>query len=119
MNKFSKSKLGELIMGITFGRFSRLLPVKRVKETDKVIAFWHPKPLWERHILIVPKKAVLSLDSITENDLPYILDVYRVAREIILEKKWKSEDYSLIVNGGNRQKIPQLHFHLVRGKQLV
>jgi len=31
---------------LTFGKLSKLLPVDRVMETDKVLAFKHPKPYW-------------------------------------------------------------------------
>ena len=60
--KLAKTPLGDLIVGVAFGTpLANLLPIKRIKETDKVIAFWHPKPFWERHILLVPKKQIKSL----------------------------------------------------------
>jgi len=43
--KLAKTPLGDLIVGISFDTpLNKLLPVKRIKETDKVLAFWHPKP---------------------------------------------------------------------------
>jgi len=42
----ARSPLGELIIGLAFGKLSKLLPVDRVTETDKVLAFKHPKPYW-------------------------------------------------------------------------
>lgn len=52
---FSKTKLGGLIVGLSFGKFSRLLPIKGIIETDKVIAFWHPKPLTKNTFSLFPK----------------------------------------------------------------
>jgi len=111
----AKTPLGELIIGIAFGTFHGLLPLDRIKETEKVLAFWHPQPFWEEHILIVPKKAIKSLSAMCHDDLPYITEVFKVAREIALEKGWDQSDYTIVTNGGSRQDVAQLHFHLGRG----
>lgn len=114
----AKSPLGDLIVGLTFGKFSKLLPVKRIVDNDKVIAFWHPKPFYEKHILIVPKKSIKMLTAIGEEDLPYIDEVYRVAKQIVNDLDWEKEGYSLITNGGSRQEVNQLHFHLYSGEEI-
>ena len=112
---FSKTTLGELIVGIAFGKLSKLLPVKRVLETDQVLAFWHPKPYWEQHILIVPKRTIKNLASATPEDLPYIQAVFAAAQEIVVNEGWDKTDFSITTNGGARQEVAQLHFHLMRG----
>lgn len=114
----AKTPVGDLIVGLAFGKFSKLLPVKRIKETENVIAFWHPKPFWEKHILIVPKKAIPKLTSLSQNDYPFLMEVYKVTEEIVSELGWEKAGYSLITNGGTRQEVNQLHFHLCAGKQL-
>jgi len=114
----SRSALGDFIVGAAFGKFSGLLPVKRIKETDKVIAFWHPRPSWEKHILIVPKKPIKSLLELTAADFEYIDEVYRVASQIVLELGLEEAGYSIICNGGRRQEVHQLHFHLTSGALL-
>ncbi len=84
--KLAKTPLGDLIVGITFGTpLSKLLPVKGIKETDKVLAFWHPKPFWEKHILLVPKKSIKNITSLEPSDYEYISEIYKVAKEIVLE----------------------------------
>jgi|SRR3989344_2601473 len=115
----AKTSIGDLIVGIAFGKFSKFLPVKRIMETDTVIAFWHPKPFWEQHILIVPKKGIKNLTSLKETDIHYLNEVFQVANKIIKDLGWEKDDYSLICNGGSRQKVNQLHFHLAKGTQLV
>lgn len=116
--RLAKTPLGKTIVGIAFGKLPNLIPVRRVKETEKVLAFYHPKPYWENHILIVPKKRIRSLDKIGVDDLPYVEEVFRVAREIILEKGWDKLDYQIVANGGSRQEVAQLHFHLGQGNTL-
>jgi len=113
----AKTPLGDLIVGLAFGKFSSLLPVKKIKETEKAVAFWHPKPFWEKHILIVPKKPIKKIVFLTEQDMPYIEEVFRMAKDLVKELGWENGGYSLQVNGGNRQEVNQLHFHLYCGEQ--
>jgi histidine triad (HIT) family protein len=105
--------INELIVGVAFGKFSKLLPIKRLRETDKIVAFYHPKPSYKFHILIVPKKKIKSIGTINPDDLAYISEVFKVANEIIQELSLESINYSIITNGGSNQNIKQLHFHLV------
>lgn len=114
----AKTPLGDLIAGLAFGKFSGLLPIKRVRETDKIVAFWHPKPFWEQHILIVPKKPIKRLTSLTEEDMVYVVEAFRVAKQVVEELGWEKDSYTLLVNGGNRQEVNQLHFHLCHGKEI-
>ena len=113
-----KTPIGDLIVGFAFGKFSKLLPVKRLRETNKVIAFWHPKPFWEKHVLIVPKKSIKSLTSISDKDLRYINEAIIVAKELVRELGWEIDGYTFSVNGGKRQEVNQLHFHLSSGKKI-
>lgn len=117
--KLVKTPLGDLIVGIAFGTpLSKLLPVKRIKETDKVLAFWHPKPFWQQHILLVPKKPIKSITSLKTEDYPYIEEIYKTAKEIVEELGWNKTEYTILTNGGNRQEVNQIHFHLNSGKEI-
>lgn len=93
--KFSQTKLGELIVGIAFGKLNKLLPVKKVKENKFVLAFEHPKPAYKLHILIVPKKAIKNLSSLNTKDFIYIENVYKIAQKIIKDKKLEYKNYRL------------------------
>ena len=117
--KLAKTPLGDLIVGVAFGTpLVNLLPVKKIKISDKVIAFWHPKPFWQKHIVLVPRKPIKSLTSISEDDLKYIAEIYKVIQEIVIELKWDKSEYSVLINGGNRQEINQIHFHLFSGDEI-
>lgn len=114
----AKTPVGDLIVGIAFGKLNKLIPVKRIKETDKAMAFWHPKPFWEKHILIVPKKAIRKITSLEKDDLEYVSEIYKIAKEIIVDLGWEKDGYTILTNGGNRQEVNQLHFHLASGKKI-
>ena len=112
----ARSPLGSFIVGVAFGHCSKLLPIERVYETDGVLAFRHPKPHWEEHILVVPKKAIKSLDTAKTEDQKYLTELFHVAQEIIKTEKEHYNSYQLIINGGTRQEVPQLHLHIGFGK---
>ena len=101
-----------------FANATRLMPVDRLDETDLVIAFRHPSPTHHVHILIVPKKPIKSLVDVSAEDSAILNGVFRVAAKLVNEQGLEHLGYSLVVNGGPRQDVPQLHFHLQAGVEL-
>lgn len=113
----AKNSLGNLIVGLAFEKASKLLPIDRIFENKDVVAFWHPKPSYEKHILIVPKKAIKNVSVLKESDNKYLISVFNAVSEIVNKLDLNKKDYSLINNGGSRQEIKQLHFHLISGEK--
>lgn len=89
------------------------IPVQRLRETDTLLAFEHPKPSYPLHILIVPKKAIASMMRVTTADAPFLADVFQTVQSLVDEYQLEERGYRLICNGGEHQDVPQLHFHLV------
>ena len=87
------------------------IPVKRLHETETLMAFHHPKPSYPFHVLLVPKKAVTSLKEFDPTDTAFLTDLYSTVQTLV--KEFQLPAYRLIVNGGEVQDFPQLHFHLV------
>ena len=87
------------------------IPVQRLRETDTLMAFHHPKPSYTFHVLLVPKKSVSSLKELDASDMKFLSDLYSTVQSLIDE--FQLAAYRLIVNGGDYQDFPQLHFHLV------
>lgn len=48
--------------------------------------------------------------------MEYVTAAFVVAQEIVKEKGWDQTDYTTVTNGGSRQEVAQLHFHLGSGK---
>lgn len=94
-----------------FEHMSFALPVKRLRETETLLAFYHPKPAYKFHVLLVPKKAVASLKEFDSKDPTFLTDLYTTVQSLVDE--FQLPAYRLIVNGGAYQDFPQLHFHLV------
>lgn len=86
--EIAKTPIGEIITGVAIGKFSRLLPIHRLTDNKHVIAFWHPSPVYKKHILIVPKKRIKNLSSLRENEMIYISEVFEVARELVTSQNF-------------------------------
>jgi histidine triad (HIT) family protein len=107
-SKFTRSIIGWVITHMDF-----LLPMGKLRETNTLIAFNHPKPDYPIHIVIVPKKRIRSLLDMDEKDNDFLQDVIRTAKSLVLEYGIEKEGYRLVLNGGNYQSLPQLHLHLI------
>ena len=94
---------------------SFVIPVKRLRETKTLMAFHHPKPSYQFHVLLVPKKSVASLKDFDSKDTTFLSDLYSTVQSLVDE--FNLAAYRLVVNGGEYQDFPQLHFHLVSDVQ--
>ena len=90
---------------------SFVIPVKRLRETDTLMAFHHPKPSYTFHVLLVPKKSVKSLQELDPKDSIFLTELYSAVQSLVQE--FHLPAWRLIVNGGEYQDFPQLHFHLI------
>ena len=99
------------LIGWIFEHMSFVIPVKRLRETETLMAFYHPKPSYDFHVLLVPKKAVRSLQEFNPDDSSFLKELYATVQSLIEE--FHLSAYRLIVNGGEYQDFPQLHFHLI------
>jgi histidine triad (HIT) family protein len=88
------------------------IPVKRLQDTDSLLAFSHPKPAYPLHIILLPKKAIRSFADLEPAD-PFLADLVTAAQSLVAENHLTA--YRLIVNSGEYQEFPHLHFHLISG----
>jgi histidine triad (HIT) family protein len=103
------------LIGWIFAHMSFVIPVKRLRETNTLLAFYHPKPSYAFHVLLLPKKAIPSLKEFDSTDTTFLMDLYSTVQGLVDE--FQLPAYRLIVNGGEYQDFPQLHFHLVSDVQ--
>lgn len=107
----ARSRFSGWIIGWVFAHMSFLLPVDRLRDTSVLIAFYHPKPSYPVHILIVPKRAKQSITDLTAADADFMIALFETVKDLAAELNLSA--YRLIVNAGDYQDVPQLHFHLV------
>jgi hypothetical protein len=111
-NCMSPKDLAGLLASVGIQRLPRLLP-RVVVETDKNIAIEYP--LREEkilaHYLVIPKKDIKNVGTISPSDSLYIVDAFFVAQELI--KQHKMLNYQILTNGPGLQDVTYLHFHLI------
>lgn len=112
----AKSKIGDIIIGVVFEKYSNILPINKLYENKYAIAFWHPLPFWESHIVIVPKKSIKNISSLDKNNKAYISEIFMIIKILVKRLHWDISEYTVTINGGSNQKVSQIHVHLHKGK---
>jgi histidine triad (HIT) family protein len=106
------------VLQFLFSRMSFALPVQRLRETPTLLAFYHPQPAYPLHILLVPRQAIASLMELdTARDAAFLADLFTAVQSLVAEFHLEQAGYRLIVNGGEFQDFPYLHFHLISEKR--
>ncbi|MCA9938224.1 MAG: HIT domain-containing protein [Anaerolineales bacterium] len=113
MLTLARAAIARRFIGWIFAHMSNLLPLKRLRETETLLAFHHPQPNYPLHILLVPKRTIPNLAALTPADADFTADLFAVVQSLIAQFDLQQHGYRLIVNGGPNQHIPQLHFHLI------
>lgn len=103
--------------------FSRIIngeiPSEKVFENERIIAIKDINPVAPVHILIITKKVIPDLQSLTNEDLPIVSEIASVA-QLLAARYGISDAYRLLTNNGSGagQTIFHLHFHLIGGRHL-
>ena len=115
----ANTTLGKFIVRILFTKMSFLIPTKRLRETETLFAFHHPKPSYPVHILLMPKSETDSFQSLDATNITFMADLVSIAQSLVEEFGLAEKGYRLIVNGGEYQEFPHFHFHLISEKPNV
>ena len=96
------------------------IPSKKVYEDEDVFAFYDIAPQAPIHILVVPKKHIVSLAHMKKEDEIIIGKVFGAINKITEEQGFKQDGYRVISNCGENagQTVKHLHFHILAGKKL-
>ena len=94
---------------------NKFKPDQVISETDSLICFHHPRPGYPIHILLVPREDVRDLTQLDPGESVFLKDVFATVRELVETMNLQEQGYRLVVNGGEYQEFPQLHFHLISG----
>ena len=96
------------------------IPARKVFEDDLVIAFHDINPARPMHLLVVPKRHLESLQTVTVADEPVLGRMLAVANQLANENG-SPDGFRVIINNGRigGQEVPHLHAHLVGGHEPV
>ena len=83
--------------------------ISKVKETETVLAFYHTKPSYKIHIMVIPKQHITQLSDVA--DLEIIKDIFAVIIEVTKQLNLKT--FRIVSNSGEYQDSKHLHFHII------
>src|SRR5688500_10392614 len=86
-------------------------PIEKLYESDTVLAFYHTKPSFETHIIIIPKAHIHDLLHTTEEHREVLLEIIDVAKKLAQDLDIEDKGARFITNMGVFQETPHLHFH--------
>lgn len=87
-------------------------PVRKVLETENVLAYHHTRPFWPVHIVVVPKRHVASVLEV-ESDL--LIEIFDVIKEVAARVFEEHGAARVLTNLGEYQDSKHLHFHINSG----
>lgn len=97
---------------------SGALDLKVCFENEQVLAFHHSNPIWEQHVVLLPKRHVESLISLGEDDNELLLELMRAAKRIAAGFMESHGACRVYTNLGDYQSSKHLHWHIGCGQQL-
>lgn len=99
---------------------AREVPADIVHEDDLCLAFHDIAPRAPTHILVIPKKPIVSLADLSGEDEAIVGRCVMVAAKVAAEQGL-TDGYRLVANCGRDggQEVPHLHFHLLGGRQMT
>ncbi len=86
-------------------------------ENDTLVVFKDIHPHAPVHLLIVPKKHIRSINDLTDDDRPILVEMIMAARDMAAKAGVSQSGYKLLFNveKGGGQVIFHLHLHLIGG----
>jgi histidine triad (HIT) family protein len=92
--------------------------VKKVLETDNVLAFHHTRPFYPVHVVVIPKRHIASLLTLGEGDDGLLLELIGVIRKVASEVLEQHGACRVLTNLGEYQESKHLHWHVASGQPL-
>jgi histidine triad (HIT) family protein len=89
------------------------LPVRKVWEDDRVLAFHHPTPRAEIHVVIVPKQHVPSLLAPQALDGLLLSSMVRAVPAVVRALALEGRGFQLQVNAAAPGVTPHRHWHVL------
>ena len=95
------------------------IQAKIVYEDEEIVAFRDVNPQAPVHILIIPRKHIGSVNSLSEADDALVGRIHRVGKKLVKEESCAETGFRLVLNTGPDagQTVDHLHFHLLGGRR--
>jgi diadenosine tetraphosphate (Ap4A) HIT family hydrolase len=94
------------------------IPSTPVHDDDLIVAIRDIAPRAPTHILLMPKRHIVSALEVTEADAPVVGRIFAVAADLARSEGIAEGGYRLVSNVGawGGQSVDHLHVHLMGGR---
>src|SRR4051812_30118153 len=79
------------------------IPLQMEYESDHVLAFHHTRPSFPVHIIVIPKRHIASLLTLTEDDNPVLLELIEVIKTVAAKVEKEHGAARILTNIGQYQ----------------
>ena len=93
-------------------------PVRKVFETENVLAFHHTQPFYPVHVVVIPKRHIGSLLTIEAEDQDLLLELLEAVRQVAAKIVKEHGACRVLTNLGRYQDSKHLHWHVAFGEPL-
>ncbi|MFC3340577.1 histidine triad nucleotide-binding protein [Paracandidimonas soli] len=98
------------------------LPANKVYEDDEFLAFHDIDPAAPVHLLLIPKRHVVSLQDVGPEDAAWLGRMMALIPKLALENGCRpgpEGGFRVVANSGDDggQEVPHLHFHILGGER--
>jgi histidine triad (HIT) family protein len=96
----------------------REIPATIVYETENVLAFRDIQPVAPTHILVIPKKPLVSVAHAQREDALLLGELLLAAAEVARQEGLEEGGYRIVANTGHNggQTVFHLHLHVIGGR---
>ena len=97
---------------------AREIPADLLYEDERCVAFRDADPQAPVHVLVVPRKAIPTLNDVTPADEPLVGHLFAVAAKVMADAGQR--DYRAVFNCGESagQSVFHLHLHVLAGRPM-
>ncbi|WP_043932400.1 HIT family protein [Bacillus sp. EB01] len=92
--------------------------VEKVWETDDTLAFYHTRPFYDVHIVVIPKKHIPSLIDVKPEDKDIFNDLFSVIQKVSKQVNDKYGACTVSTNIGEYQSNKHMHWHVHYGNRI-
>jgi histidine triad (HIT) family protein len=99
----------------------RQVPAKIVYEDDHVLAFHDVHPVAPVHVLVIPKKPLVSLRDATPDDEALLGKLLLAAKRVADELGIAETGFRTVINNGGHagQSVFHVHVHVLGGRPMA
>lgn len=115
--RIAKAPFMGRIIGNAFRFCGFAIPVRKVFVNRDVIAFVHPKPCYPNHIILSPKRVISDLHQLASMTQGFYFEkIWEAVKRLCRMNPEYAEGFTLVANGGRKQEVLQVHFHMYTGE---